>query len=175
MNLSTNRLELEQLSGSHAPQLFDLLQSSELYNYISDFPPSDIEALVVRYERLSLGVSPNGEERWLNWAIKLRNNSVYIGYVQATVLNTGFATIAYLIASDYWRQGYAKEATAKMIEYLKGTYNLLGLQATVDPENIPSIKLLTSLGFARSGIRKQAVCMGGVWHDEWDYQLVFSS
>lgn len=49
------------------------------------------------------------QEAWLNWAVRLRQESTYIGTLEATVYNNQTATIAYLIFPLFWQQGYAKE------------------------------------------------------------------
>jgi ribosomal-protein-alanine N-acetyltransferase len=172
MNLFTERLELEQLSKDHSPKFFSSLQSPDLYRFISDRAPVDLDSLSSRFEILSRGVSPDGHELWQNWAIKLRNTSTYLGYVQATIPEAGFITIAFLILPEYWRNGFAKEAASAMIANLHDTFGPRGLRAAVDPDNAASIRLLTGLGFLLFRIHQNADLIAGVMRDEWELRRV---
>ena len=58
------------------------------------------------------------------------------------------AEFGYVLGSQYWRQGYMHEAMSAFISYLANDLSLLSLQATIDTENIASIKLIEKLGFS---------------------------
>ncbi len=63
--------------------------------------------------------SPDGTEVWLNWVI--RDDGEAIGYVQATVGELGSevtADIAWVVAAPWQGQGFAKEASQAMVDWL---------------------------------------------------------
>jgi RimJ/RimL family protein N-acetyltransferase len=170
MELLTPRLRLEPLEPRHASALFEGLRSERLYEHIAAAPPASVEALRERYTRLARRLSPDGTERWLNWAIFCLLDQRYIGYVQATVTQSGTATIAYVLFADAWGTGYASEAVSRMIEHLIDAHRVLELRATVDVRNRRSIALLERLGFGCVEIRKDAELIHGLPSDEAEYR-----
>jgi TetR/AcrR family transcriptional regulator len=146
--LPTLRLELEPILTRHADQLFEGLRQSQAYAYIPDEPPKQLDSLRERYQKLSLRVSPDGSEAWLNWAICIKNTMTSAGYVQATVrLADNHAQIAYHVIPSHWRQGIGKEAVTGMLLFLFKEYEIIHVEAHIDTRNIASIALVTALGF----------------------------
>lgn len=107
--LETQRLLLELLKVTHAVALYHLLQDKRIYEYIPASAPASLEYLEQRYQKLETRLSPNGTEVWLNWAVYIKEHQAYAGYIEATVL-PGVAKIAYVLAPQFWKQGYAYEA-----------------------------------------------------------------
>lgn len=145
--LVTARLRLEPLVGSHSAELFGGLQSADLYEYIDEAAPTDVDALRRRYEALERRTSPDGSQDWLNWAAHSVPEQRYVGYVQATVHRDGTADVAYVLFRDAWGRGYGQEAVAAMCAHLQAEHDVDLLRATVDAENERSRTLLTRLGF----------------------------
>ena len=170
MELRTPRLRLEPIEPRHAAILFQGLQGERLYEFIADTPPKSVEALSERYARLASRRSPDGRERWLNWAIFCQETERYIGYVQATIAPRGAALIAYVLFEEHWGHGYAGEAVARMIEHLVAAYHVSELCASVDVRNQRSIALLDRLGFERVAVRKDAEIIRGAPSDEAEYR-----
>lgn len=56
-------------------------------------------------------------------------------------------TLGYTIARPYQRKGYAFEILSALIRRAREAFPALDLVALVEPENIPSIRLLEKLGF----------------------------
>jgi ribosomal-protein-alanine N-acetyltransferase len=155
MDLQTSRLRLEPLEPRHADPLFHGLQDERLYEMIPDKPPASVAALRERYAQLARRQSPDGSEHWLNWAVWLPAEGRYIGYVQATVkVDQPRARVAYVLFSDAWGKGFAREAVRRMMEHLGEAYDVAELRASVDVRNQRSIRLLESLGFVRVAVRE---------------------
>lgn len=146
--LITPRLVLEPLVRAHARDLFALLQDERLYRYYNDAPPRTIETLEQRYEAWAARKSPDGTQTWLNYAVRLKNEG-YVGWVQATIASST-AIIGYDIFPHFWRQGYATEAITALINELWRSHHVAVVAATVDTENVASIRLLERLGFVRA-------------------------
>src|SRR5713226_8277805 len=106
--IETGSLTLEPQTAAHAEEMFAVLSDPAIYEYENEPPPS-LEWLRVRFTRLESRRSADGQQRWLNWVIRLPTSEL-IGYVQATVFTTGRAAIAYELASRYWGRGLASEA-----------------------------------------------------------------
>ncbi len=110
-------------------------------------------ALLARYEWLARRQSPQGDETWLNWAIRLeastlKGGRVYIGTVQMTIGEDATALLAYELGSAYRGAGYATEACQTVMREVVEVYKVREIQAHVDTRNERSILLLERLGFA---------------------------
>ena len=145
--IPTERLRLEELTPDHAPHLYDGLRDPRLYDYTDDAPPQSEKWLRARYERLATRRSPDGHERWLNWAIRIENSGDYAGYVQATVRESGIALLGYVLFERAQRRGYGTEAVAAMLTHLAEHEGVTEAHASVDPRNTKSVALLERLGF----------------------------
>lgn len=107
--LETARLQLEPLRAAHAPLLYPLLLDPELYRFIPQDPPPALTHLATRFAKLERRTSPAGDELWLNWAVRLKGTSEYLGRVEVTVLAEPTAYLAYEVAPPYWGNGYATD------------------------------------------------------------------
>jgi RimJ/RimL family protein N-acetyltransferase len=81
--LRTPRLTLEPQVAAHAETMFALLQDPAIYAY-ENTPPASLESLRQRFCRLESRRSADGQERWLNWVLRLPTGAL-AGFVQATV------------------------------------------------------------------------------------------
>ena len=144
--LTTPRLVLEPLLPAHAQPLFPHLHDDRLYRYHTGRPVS-VSQLEERFQKWVARRSPDGSQTWLNYAVR-RADGAYVGWVQATIAENA-ATIGYDIFPTYWRQGFAKEACRELIRTLFIERKVKRINAVVDDENVASIGLLETLGFAR--------------------------
>ncbi len=119
--LMSARLSLEPLSVEHAAEMFELLNDPGLHQFVGGEPLSLTE-LQEQYDRQTLGRSPDGSQRWLNWVIRRLEDARPVGTVQATVSSSEggiIAEIAWVIATRYQRCGYAREAVDVMVTWLR--------------------------------------------------------
>ena len=144
--LSAPGLTLEPLSLAHADAMFPVLAEPKLYEYLDYPPPPSVEHVRNVYTRLERRLSPEGDQKWLNWVLRL-NNGELIGFVQATVAAPDRAWVAYLLSSRHWGCGYARSSTAAMINHLKAVYRCTEFLATVEVANKRSAALLEALSF----------------------------
>jgi [ribosomal protein S5]-alanine N-acetyltransferase len=143
--IETARLTLEPQTVAHAQAMFAVLSDRRIYEHENEPPPS-LEWLRARFARLESRHSPDGNEQWLNWVIRLPTCEL-IGYVQATVRANGAAAIAYELASAYWGRGLAYEAVQAMLAELVARYGVRAVSAVLKRENRRSLRLLERLGF----------------------------
>lgn len=143
--LLSTRLVLEPQRLVHADDMFVILSDPALYRH-EHAPPDSLDALRRRFAKLEARASPDGTETWLNWVVRLRDGPL-LGYVQATLDRDHRARIAYVFASAFWGQGFAREATRTMIDELKGFYGVCHCDAVFKRTNQPSRRLLEDLGF----------------------------
>ena len=169
--LETPRLLLEPIVTDHAAALFEALQAPELYTYIPQDAPSSLEALIARFEALSSRRSPDGHEDWLNWALRQRATGVYVGTVQATVREDHTALLAYMVFLAFWRQGYAREACARVLAHLFEEYHVSRVAAEIDTRNAASMRLVEAPGFMRVATTPAADFFKGAISDTYRYEL----
>ena len=143
--ISVDSLTLEPQTVKHADEMFVVLGDPAIYEYENQ-PPSSVEWLRTRFEKLESRRSADGTEQWLNWVIRLAGAGL-IGYVQATVRADGSAAIAYELSSAYWGRGLARRAIDAMLGELVARYRITTFVAVAKQENFRSIRLLKRLGF----------------------------
>ena len=143
--ISAPPLLLEPLTVHHAQEMFTVLSDPAIYEFENE-PPASEEALSRRYTILEGRRSQDGTQTWLNWVIRVRSGEL-AGYVQATVLRSGSALIAYELASRYWRQGIGSTAVAGMLAELRLNYSVNLYVAVLKARNHRSVALLRVLGF----------------------------
>lgn len=171
--LQTSRLLLEPLVTSHAAAIYEQMLDEKLYQFIPQSPPKSLQALERRYRVLSSRLSPDGQEAWLNWVMRLRDGN-YIGTLEATVYANCTAAIAYMIFPLFWQQGYAKEGCGRLLDHLFKDYKVNVVSAEIDTRNIGSISLVEALGFKRVSTHLNADFFKGSVSHEYRYECVSS-
>ena len=136
---------LEPLVAAHAAEMFVALSDPAIYEFENEPPPSEAW-LSERYARLERRTSPDGAQAWLNWVVRLPGGEL-AGYVQATVLGTGTAVVAYELGSRWWRRGIGRAAVAGMLEELRVHHGVWAFAAVLKRANLRSHGLLLRLGF----------------------------
>ena len=76
----------------------------------------------------------------------------------------------YKLGQPFCRHGYMQEALSFLLPLLTKELRLHRIEAYVQPDNAPSIRLLSKLGFAEEGYLKQYAEIQGQWTDH----LIFS-
>ena len=168
--LFTERLRLEPLRASDAARLLAPLQDPALYTYLPEDPPT-AEVLQRRYDFWEGGLSPDGEERWLNWVVSLRSEETPIGTFQATIPMEGEGSFAYLVFPPFWRRGYARELARCVLSHLFERYAPPRLYAEIDTRNLASIALVESLALERVATTRDADFFKGASSDEHRYAI----
>jgi RimJ/RimL family protein N-acetyltransferase len=152
-------LRLEPLTAAHAREMFQVLADPAIYEF-ENAPPASEDALAARYAMLERRASPDGREAWLNWVIRLPGGPL-AGYVQATVLASGTAFVAYELASRFWRQGIGRAAVAAMLDELRDRYRVGLFVAVLKARNFRSVGLLRKLGFQPASAAQAAAFGAG--------------
>src|SRR2546430_16551554 len=68
--IETGSLRLEPQTAAHAEEMFAVLSDPAIYEYEDDPPPS-LEWLRARFTKLESRRAADGQERWVNWGIRL--------------------------------------------------------------------------------------------------------
>lgn len=171
-HLQSERLIFEPITALHAAATFSEWQEAALYQFIPTKPPVSVEALALRYERLSSRVSPDHSELWLNWVLRARGGAgQYIGLIEVSINAELEAYLAYFVFKPFWQQGYGIEACQTVIEHLHQDYAVQRVIAEMDTRNTASIQLVERLKFCRVGENRDADFFHGESSHEFIYQL----
>lgn len=150
VTISTLRLRLDPMMASHAKAMFPILSDRQLYKFTGEEPPESEISLETRYRYLEGRKSPEEEQLWLNWLVRLEENDTPIGYVQATVSET-HAEIAWVIGSEWQSNGYASEAALEMVQWL-GANGVETIRACINPDHLASQRVAESAGLYKSDL-----------------------
>lgn len=85
-----------------------------------------------------------------------------------------FAEIGYDLNPHFWHQGLMSEALHLFIPFVFRHLGLNRIEATVNPRNSASIKLLENLGFTKEGCFREKYYDKNGFHDEFAYALLKS-
>ena len=140
--LRSERLTLEPVAAAHADELAPLLDDPDLHAFTGGAPLSR-DALRERYARLA------GAEDRLNWVVRAGADAV--GYVQATVQGDA-AEVAWVIGAAHQRRGYAREAAAALVAWLR-TQGVWRIAAHIRPDHAASIAVARHLGLEPGATR----------------------
>jgi RimJ/RimL family protein N-acetyltransferase len=143
--LFASDLTLEPQVAAHAEEMFVVLSDPAIYEFENE-PPWSPHEVRQRFEELESRKSPNGQEQWLNWVVRLPTGQL-AGYVQATVYPQGRAAVAYEFSSAHWGHGYARRSLEIMFAELAERYAVTQLSAVLKKPNFRSLRLLQRLGF----------------------------
>ena len=119
---ATKRLDLEPLAVAHATELAPLLDDPSLHEFTGG-APLPTAALADRYARLAARRSPDGNQMWGNWVIRVRASGAAAGVAQATLPAggpaAGPAEVAWVVARPAQGRGYASEAARSLVALLR--------------------------------------------------------
>ncbi|MEV4788251.1 GNAT family N-acetyltransferase [Streptomyces tuirus] len=144
--ISTRRLDLLPLHVEHAQEMAAVLSDPALHLFIGG-TPSTPQELRSRYRRMTAG-SPDPAVSWLNWVIRLRDESCLTGTVQATVGPSGHglvAEIAWVVGTPWQGRGIAGEAARGLVDWL-GRQSVQSVIAHIHPEHRASAAVATAAG-----------------------------
>ncbi|MFF0572864.1 GNAT family N-acetyltransferase [Streptosporangium saharense] len=148
--VTTSRLHLEPLRVEHASEAMVVFDDVRLHRWIGGTPDT-FEELEARYWRQLAGQSPDGGQGWLNWMLRRLADGRLVGTVQATLShrNAGGieAELAWVIGSDHQGNGYGREGTLAMADWLLA-HGVEGLTAHIHPQHGASNGIARALGLS---------------------------
>lgn len=153
--ISTRRLDLLPLLVEHAEEMALVLSDSVLHTFIGGTPDT-AQVLRSRYQRMTAG-SPDPAVAWLNWVIRLRDESCLTGTVQATIspgVRGAVAEIAWVVGTPRQGRGIATEAAQGLAGWLSRP-PVHAIIAHVHPEHRASAAVAAAAGLTPTN----------EWHD----------
>lgn len=141
----TERLALRPLRPEDADEMAGVLRDDLLHEFTGGHP-LDLDELRLRYHRLAVGRSADGQQTWRNWIVRIRATNAAVGTVQATITRRE-AQIAWVVGTPWQRQGIATEATIALVQWLEQR-GIHSISANVHPGHVASRKVASRAGLA---------------------------
>jgi RimJ/RimL family protein N-acetyltransferase len=169
--LETERLILRPFEERDAPRISKLAGEKVISDTTLRIPHPYSEARALEWIGSHEEIRDIG--RALFYAVELKDKDLLIGSVGIDIDNAhSRAEIGYWIGKDYWNEGYATEAAAKLLEY---SFNELGFHKVTAhhfERNRASGRILEKLGMKREGLLRSHIRNAGEWEDIVQYGIL---
>ena len=162
--LNTPRLTLRPLRPSDAEALHAVWSDTEVMRHW-DWPPTRNIAVTRSVVARQCEEAEHGGA--LYWAMVLDGQRAAIGACDLSEIDTHHrrAEIGFLVAREFWGQGYAVEAMRAVVAYATNPLKLERLSARTHSGNDSSARLLKRLGFVKEGTLRAFVWRDGTRRD----------
>ena len=162
--LSTERLNLRQVTKNDINEIFQLRSDTNVMQYI-DRPMAKTTEDAFRFiERIENGIVQN---EGITWAITLKANDALIGTIGFHKIEKENyrAEIGYMLMSNFHKKGIMQEAIISALDYGFNVMKLHSVEALINPANEASAKLLERNGFIREAYFKENYYYNGKFLD----------
>ena len=161
--LETERLLLYPLTRSFLTEEYlSWINNDEVIRFLETEKGSTIEDL----NKYLKSIETN---KIFAWAIVLKETDKHIGNIKIDPIDSkhGYGEYGIMIGDkDTWGQGFAKEASKRVLMYCFETLKLRKVNLGVLKNNSSAVKLYESLGFVKEGVYKKHKVYDGVVYDE---------
>jgi ribosomal-protein-alanine N-acetyltransferase len=173
-NLATGRLNLRQLRSEDENKIFKLRSDERVMKFITKPKYKTIEEAQEFINRINKGISKN---EWIYWGITLRNENTLIGTICLWNISEEHfrADIGFELSPDFQGKGMMQEALPLVLDYGFKIMKLHSIEANVNPNNLPSIRLLERNNFIREAYFKENFYYDGKFSDTAIYSLLAES
>ncbi|KAB2332109.1 GNAT family N-acetyltransferase [Cytobacillus depressus] len=169
--LETKRLFLREVVPSDAASILTYLSDQEVMEYFGMEPfQSEQDAL----EEIQWYNEIFSNKTGIRWGITIKGNDAVIGSCGFHDLSKKHVRgeIGAELSKDYWRKGIMTEALSAIIPYGFNHFNLMRIQALIEPPNTASIRLFERIGFSREGLLRKYEYTCGKFDDLYMYSLL---
>ncbi|WP_185204555.1 GNAT family N-acetyltransferase [Chryseobacterium sp. C3] len=171
MNLETERLLIRDITLDDKQTVFNYRSDAEANKFQSWIPETleDVEQFIERNNK-----EFNQPESWYQVLITEKDTKAVIGdigihFFGAENLQT---ELGITLNKDFQGRGYASEALKGIINFLFSDLKKHRIMASVDPENIDSLKLMERIGFRKEGHFVKSLFWKNNWTDDVIYALL---
>jgi RimJ/RimL family protein N-acetyltransferase len=170
--LTTERLVLRPATQADVPFVLSLFSRSETNRYSSFGDISTAEEA----QRLFDAFLKPGSETHFRLVADLRSSGEAVGTLGLYSYSEANrrAELGYDLLREHWGRGLTTEAVRELLRYAFEELGLNRVEATTDPENAGSVRVLEKTGFTREGLMRQRHHYKGSFHDEAFYGLLAS-
>ena len=169
--LSTERLLLRRIEESDVNEIFILRSDKRVMQFIERRSAKSIEEALLFIQNINDLIKNNDA---IQWAIIFNNDPKLIGTICIWNISKEHhrGEIGYVLHTDAHGKGIMQEALKAVINFGFKILKLHSIEAGVNPDNIPSIKLLERNKFTREGYFKENIFFDGKFFDTVVYSLL---
>jgi ribosomal-protein-alanine N-acetyltransferase len=144
--LETPSLRLRAFGLNDTSALFAIRSHSKVMEYMDTDPMVRQSAAYMMIARMQVDFE---SQEAIHWVIEEKKSKKMIGYFSYWRLDKKHcrAEIGYALHPDYWNQRYMTETLLEVLQFGFQQLQLHSIEANVNPNNRPSIKLLQKIGF----------------------------
>ncbi|MDG5789241.1 GNAT family protein [Evansella sp. AB-P1] len=162
--LETDRLVLRKVTMEDVSTIFKYGSDEEVSRYVT----WDIHRTIADSEEFVKFVLNQYENKKIApWAMELKENGKLIGTVDFVSWQTKHHTaeIGYVIAKEFWGNGYTTEAAKAIITFGFEKMDLVRIQARCFTENVASQRVMEKVGMTYEGLHRKAMLIKGKHRD----------
>jgi [ribosomal protein S5]-alanine N-acetyltransferase len=163
---TTQRLRLRPLARSDAKGLHAAYGDPVAMRFWDTTPSRD---LAETKERI-----PANTPRHAAWAILSKDGKRFLGminYHHREAWNRRLE-VGYILAQPHWGKGLMHEALVPFLDYCFGALASHRIEASIEPANAASRRLVEKLGFRREGLMRDRFCIEGKFRSVFMYALL---
>lgn len=158
MIFNTERLTIRLLREDDMEAFHEMQGNINVLRY-TDYKSYTFEENQVNLKECIDKYSLEGNDFWI-YAIETKSEKNFVGTCAIIVSDEGEDEIGYRLLERYWGNGYGKEITNGLINYMIEELNMKKIVAFVDERNTASIKILdqSKLVYRYSYFNKEDGC-----------------
>ena len=174
IRIVTERLRLDPLRLRDAEPFFHNRSDPAVARYQMWRPVSieEVREFITQQQALV----PGTPGAWFQLGIRLLASEALIGDA-GVHLPTGQerqAEIGVTIAPEFQGKGFATEAVRALLSHLFEALRMHRVYASVDPRNLPSLRLMERIGMRREAHFRESLWFRGAWVDDLVFALLES-
>lgn len=169
--LHTPRLRLRKLTMADVPLYYTRLGSrEEVTKYMLFGPHRSISQSVASVEK---ALCRYAEGKCYRFCIALRETDELIGVIEALRFDEQecSCSFAYMLAPEFWGQGYGTEALSALLEFLFTRMDIQRVEADHMAENAASGAVMHKAGMVHCGVEKKKYEKDGFFYDAVQYAI----
>jgi RimJ/RimL family protein N-acetyltransferase len=170
----TERLALRDLEASDGPRVFSYHRRLEVARF-QTWATESVDA-IQSFIRALEALDPDTPGRWYQVGIFLLTDGKLIGDCGFRVARDEpqQVEIGVTLAPEFQGHGYATEAVRALLDFLLVTLGKHRVWGSVDPRNVPSIKLLERIGMCKEAHFVQSLWFRGEWVNDVIFAMLGS-
>jgi RimJ/RimL family protein N-acetyltransferase len=172
IQIKSGSLFLRPIQMDDADSIFMYRSDAEVNQYQGWIPKSISDVRDFITNKVSPEINQPGT--WFQFAIIKRDNNELIGDIGVHFLDSDdlLVELGCTLNKRYHGKGYATESLKSTINYLFDELGKHRIIASIDPQNVPSIRLFERLGFRKEAHFKKSLFINGKWVDDLVYAVL---
>jgi len=169
LRIETQRLIRRGLSEDDISFLFEHFGKDEINEYVSDDNVTSIGEAKELYEKY---IAPRPHLFRLRLVVKETGRLIgTLGFYGIDRMNKR-AIVGADLMKKHWSRGPMSESLQGLINYGFEEMGLNRIEASSDPQNLRSLRLMERCGFKKEGVLRQRFYYKGAFHDDAIYSLL---